>query len=54
MQYLERIYRHNLLKNNLISYHVTVRETDLFISSDIDLNQAALQSVHRYRAYLEA
>lgn len=54
MQYLERTYRHNLLKNNLISYHVTVRETDLFISSDIDLNQAALQSVHRHRAHLEA
>jgi len=54
MQYLERNYRHNLLKNNLISYHVTVRETDLFISSDIDLNQAALQSVHRHRGYLEA
>ena len=54
MQYLERTYRHNLLKNNLISYHVTVRETDLFISSDIDLKEAAFQAVHRHRAHLEA
>jgi hypothetical protein len=54
MQYLERTYRHNILKNNLQSYQVTVRETDLFISSDIELKQAALQSVHRHRAHLEA
>lgn len=54
MQYLERTYRQHILKNNLQSYHVTVRETDLFISSDIELKQAALQSVHRHRAHLEA
>ena len=54
MQYLERTYRHNILKNYLISYQVTVRETDLFISSDIDLKQTALHAVHRHRAHLEA
>jgi uncharacterized protein len=54
MQYLERTYRQNIVKNYLTSYHVTVRETDLFISSDIDLKQAALQAVHRHRAHLEA
>jgi ApbE superfamily uncharacterized protein (UPF0280 family) len=54
MQYLERTYRHNILKNDLLSYQVTVRETDLFISSDIELKQAALQSVHCHRAHLEA
>jgi ApbE superfamily uncharacterized protein (UPF0280 family) len=54
MQYLERTYRRHILKNNLQSYQVTVRETDLFISSDIELKQAALQSVHRHRAHLEA
>jgi ApbE superfamily uncharacterized protein (UPF0280 family) len=54
MQYLERTYRCNILKNNLQSYQITVRETDLFISSDIELKQAALQSVHHHRAHLEA
>jgi ApbE superfamily uncharacterized protein (UPF0280 family) len=54
MQYLERTYRHNILKNYLISYQVTVRETDLFISSDIDLKQTALHAMHRHRAHLEA
>jgi ApbE superfamily uncharacterized protein (UPF0280 family) len=54
MQYLERTYRHNILKNYLLSYQVTVRETDLFISSDIDLKQAVLNAVHRHRAHLEA
>jgi len=54
MQYLERTYRRNILKNNFISYHLNVRETDLFISSDVELKQAALQSIHRHRAHLEA
>lgn len=54
MPNLERTYRHNILKNDLISYQLTVRETDLFISSDVELKQAALQSVHDHRAHLEA
>lgn len=54
MQYLERTYRRHLAKNNLISYQVTVRETDLLLSSDIELKQAALASVHRHRAHLES
>lgn len=54
MQFLERTYRHNILKNDLQSYHVTVRETDLFISSDVELKQASLQSVCSHRAHLEA
>lgn len=54
MQYLERTYRRHILKNNLRLYSVTVRETDLLISSDIELKQAALHSVHRHRAHLEA
>jgi uncharacterized protein len=53
MQYLERTYRNHTLNNYLTSYHVTVRETDLFICSDIDLNQSALQAVHRHRTHLE-
>ncbi|MFH1079042.1 MAG: UPF0280 family protein [Pseudomonadota bacterium] len=54
MQYLERTYRRHISKNNLQSYQVTVRETDLLISSDIELKGPALESVHRHRAHLEA
>jgi len=54
MQYLERTYRRHTSKNNLLSYQVTVRETDLMISSDIELKVPALESVHRHRAHLEA
>jgi ApbE superfamily uncharacterized protein (UPF0280 family) len=54
MQYLERTYRRHVSKNNLLSYQVTVRQTDLLISSDIELKGPALESVHRHRAHLEA
>jgi hypothetical protein len=54
MQYLERNYRRLVSDNKLQSYQVTVRETDLLISSDVELKQSALDSVHRHRAYLEA
>lgn len=54
MQYLERTYRRHVTKNNLLSYQVTVRETDLLISSDIELKGPALESVHRHRARLES
>jgi hypothetical protein len=54
MPYLERTYRRYISKNNLLSYQVTVRETDLLIRSDIKLKGPALESVHRHRAYLEA
>lgn len=53
MEYRERTYRHNILKNNLTSFHVSVRETDLFISSDRDLTKVALHSVFRYRKFIE-
>ena len=54
MKFTERTYRNKVLNHHLISYQVKVRETDLFISSDSDFRQAALQSVHRYRGYLES
>jgi hypothetical protein len=54
MQYLERSYRRHISKNNLLSYQVMVRETDLLIRSDIELKKPALESVHRHRAHLEA
>ncbi|MDO8786421.1 MAG: hypothetical protein Q7J12_09430, partial [Syntrophales bacterium] len=37
----------------LTSFHVSVRETDLFISSDRDLTEAALQSIYKHREFIE-
>jgi len=53
VEYRERTYRHKISKNNLTSFHVSVRETDLFISSDRDLTEAALQAIYRYRGFIE-
>jgi len=49
-----RFYRNRVSAANLISYNVRVRETDLMISSDIDLSSVALESVHKYRSFLES
>jgi ApbE superfamily uncharacterized protein (UPF0280 family) len=54
MKYLERTYRNKVSHNSLIAFHVSVRETDLLISSDKDLSDSALQSVHKYRAFIES
>lgn len=51
--YDERTYRSNILKNNLTLFNVTIGESDLFISSDQYLHDAALASLRRNRAYLE-
>ena len=53
MEYRERTYRHKILKGNLTSFHVSIRETDLFISSDRDLTEAARDAVYRYREFIE-
>jgi uncharacterized protein len=50
----ERSYRNNILKNNLKTFIVTVRESDIFISADLILKDTALSSIHRYRSNLEA
>jgi len=54
MKYLERTYRNKVSDNSLISFHVSVRETDLFIRSDKDFSDAALQSVYKYRGFIES
>jgi ApbE superfamily uncharacterized protein (UPF0280 family) len=48
------IYRSRTIKNHLIGFNVTVRETDLFISADSNLTSIALASVHRLRTSLES
>lgn len=52
--YRVRSYRNWTLKNNLIVFNVTLRETDIFIYSDADLTPIALSSVLRFRSHLEA
>ena len=52
--YRDRTYRNWTVKNNLIGFNVTVRETDLFISADSNLTSTALASVHRLRSSLES
>ena len=54
MKYLERTYRNKVSEIGLLSFHVSVRETDLFIRSDKDLSDAALQSVYKYRTFIES
>lgn len=52
--YRDRIYRNWTIKNNLIGFNVTVRETDIFVSADSDLTSIALASVHRHRSSVES
>lgn len=53
-EYINRTYRNKLLNNNLISYNVTVRETDLFVSTASDLTELVYESVILQRSYLES
>lgn len=50
----ERIYRNLVRPQNLLSYNVTVKETDLFIHTDIDLKQKAKDSILTYRSQIES
>jgi ApbE superfamily uncharacterized protein (UPF0280 family) len=52
--YFDRIYRNWTIKNHLIGFNVTVRETDLFIRADSNLTSIALASVHQHRSFLES
>jgi ApbE superfamily uncharacterized protein (UPF0280 family) len=54
MSYQERTYRNRVSHNDLTSFHICVRETDLLISCDSDLSQKALQYVYIYRGFIES
>ena len=54
MKYHERSYRNKVSNNRLVSFRVCVQETDLFICSDTDLSDLALQSIYKYRRFLES
>ncbi len=49
----ERVYRSLINKGNITSYNVKIAESDLFISSDTNLENIALKSLIKYRHFLE-
>lgn len=53
MLHEERTYRALINKGNLVSYNVQIAESDLFISSDINLADQALRSLIKHRNSLE-
>lgn len=53
MTYKERIYRSLINKDNIISYNVKIAESDLLISSDINLANLAEKSLTQHRHSLE-
>jgi hypothetical protein len=52
-KYEERTYRSLIHQGNLLSYNVKIAESDLLISSDINLYNEALTSLARHRHALE-
>ena len=54
MDYSERTYRNKVSDDNLTSFHVIVRETDLYIRADRNLSDVALRSVYKYRGFIES
>lgn len=53
MKYCKRFYRNKIVCNYLNTYQLTIKETDLFISSDSDLRDIAIKSVQRHRNTIE-
>jgi ApbE superfamily uncharacterized protein (UPF0280 family) len=54
LMYEPRTYRHWIEGKDLISFNVTVRETDLYIRATADLQRRAHQLVLKYRFELES
>jgi uncharacterized protein len=52
-EYQPRTYRHWIERKNLVSFSVTVQETDLYIRAASDLERKARRIVLKYRAQLE-
>ncbi|MBT8489960.1 MAG: UPF0280 family protein [Deltaproteobacteria bacterium] len=53
MDYRERTYRNKVSKVTLTSFPLQVKETDLYISADRNLDSIARKSVYKYRKYIE-
>ncbi|HOF04045.1 MAG TPA: UPF0280 family protein [Syntrophales bacterium] len=54
MEYRERTYRNSVTAAGLITFQVSVRETDLFVAADRDLTDRTYKSVIKYRHQLES
>jgi uncharacterized protein len=54
MIYQERTYRQQIYNQELQAFNVSVLETDLFILADSLLNDIALNSIYKYREYIES
>ena len=52
-EYRERRYRHQIRHERLVSFEVTVQETDLLILADTNLSELAQDVVYRVRGPLE-
>ena len=53
MKYEERTYRNLISNDNLKTFNITIAESDLFISSDLDLTSEAKKSLLNHRSLLE-
>lgn len=51
--YEPRLYRHWIKGRNLVSFNVTVRETDLYIRARRNLSRKTLKAILKYRSLLE-
>ncbi len=53
MKYEEKTYRNLISKDKLKPFNITIAESDLFISSEIDLTSQAKKSLLHHRSLLE-
>lgn len=53
LKYTHRTYRNYLHSSNLVSFQTKVRETDLMISAEKNLEDSALKSIIKYRNQIE-
>jgi ApbE superfamily uncharacterized protein (UPF0280 family) len=53
MEPSEKTYRRSVSGEDLLSYEVNVRETELLIRSNVLLREEALAAVHNFRGYIE-
>ena len=49
----ERFYRRHVCSGDLLAYEVKVAQTDLYVSTDANIYDIALDVVHKYRNYIE-
>ena len=52
-KYRERDYRKRIRARDLVSFHVAIKETDLWVSADCDLEKETMDLVINYRRQIE-